>query len=151
VLVSVPWRKIYNRPELRWQKQREIDFLRKLDGVPHFPDLVAVDEESIYITDCGQQFTSEQLATLDLDNVEEQLEKILDLLEDVGIRHRDITVNNLMWKDGVLYLVDFGWSIWGTEEDSPEPVPQVMRWWMCDKDDRQQAAETLAKLREMKR
>ena len=69
------------------------------------------------------------------------------MLEGHGIRHRDITANNLIWKGGVLYLVDFGWSLWAGEKDTPEPVPQVMQWWIVDKTDREQAMETLEKFR----
>ena len=136
--------KRYNRSDLKWQRQREIDFYRKLQGIPHFPDFEAADEEGIYITHCGEAIP----ADADLDDVERQLGTILDLLEEAGIRHRDITANNLCWKDGVLYLVDFGWSIWEHEEDSPQPVPHVMRPWMCSKTDREQAEATMKSLRE---
>ncbi len=139
--------KTYHRAELKWQKQREIDFLHQLDGLPHFPQIVGVDESGIHMTHCGEKFTKESLANVDLDIVEIQLNSILLSLESWCIRHRDITVNNLTWKDGMLYLVDFGWSIWDSEDDTPVPVPQVMREWMCNKTDKQQAKETMAKLR----
>ena len=146
---EIAYRKYYNRPDMVWQKQREINFYRKLYCLKHFPDLVAVDESAIYITYCGLPLM-DQLSEVALDNVREQLDDMLTTLEKVGIRHRDITTGNLCWKNGCLYLVDFGWSIWDKEEDSPVPVPAVMRGWMCSKSDREQAAETLEKLREAK-
>ena len=141
------YRKTFNRPDLKWQKQRVIDFLKKLHGVAHFPDLIAVDEYAIYMDDCGTVNCEEVPPTSeDLVDVGIQLREIISLLEGHGIRHRDITANNLMWKNGVLWLVDFGWSCWAAEKDTPEPVPDVMRWWM-DKTDKEQAAETLEKFR----
>lgn len=135
--------KTYHRPDLVWQRQREHEFYEKLDGVPHFPDVIGVDDGVLIITHCGTTIPVD----VDLASLESQLGEILDLLEEHGIRHRDITIANLCWDEGFLSLVDFGWARWETEEDSPEPVPQVMREWMVDKSDREQADETLKKLK----
>lgn len=119
--------KTYHRGELGWQKQREIEFYHKLDGVPHFPDLIGVDDEGIYITDCGEQLTPKNISGVALNDVRQQFEDILIALKHAGIRHRDITINNVLWKDGTLYLVDFGWALWDGEDDTPDPVPDVMK------------------------
>ncbi len=135
------YRKTFNRPDLKWQRQRVIDFLKKLQGVEHFPDLIAVDEYAIYMDDCGVKLTD----SIPMSVLVSQLADVLVALGENGIRHRDITYDNLLWKDSTLHLVDFGWSLWAGEEETPEPVPQVMQWWM-DKTDKEQAMETLEKL-----
>lgn len=142
--------KTYHRGDLRWQKQREIDFLKRLEGLPHFPQLIGVDEAGVYLSDCGRQIPQSDIRDREilLGDIKGQVEVILYHLEEAGIKHRDITYNNVLWKESerTLYLIDFGWSIWSTETDTPEPVPEVMRSWMCDKTDREQAQVLIEKL-----
>jgi tRNA A-37 threonylcarbamoyl transferase component Bud32 len=134
--------KYYHRPALEWQRDREEAFYQALVGLAHFPQFVRSDHEGLWITHCGSPLL-DVVGGVEWPDVEEQMDDVLDSLESVGIRHRDITTGNLCWKDGTLYLIDFGWSIWDDEEDTPVPVPHVMRPWMVDKTDREQAAETM--------
>ena len=130
------FRKVY-RKDLLWQRDREIMFLSMLAGKPHFPRLLGFDNTSITIEHCGFQIERGGDVTL----LADQLTEILDLLEDAHIQHRDITRHNLLLKDGTVYLIDFGWSIWKWEKFSPIRLPEVM--WGMRRPDREQAADLL--------
>ena len=140
-------RKTY-RVDLLWQLPREVKFLQQLAGYNGFPRVKGWDEGAVWMTHCGRSVNAGTWTHGSMDCLEKQLEVLLFVLEREGIRHRDITVNNLLWHpEKGLHLIDFGWSVWADEKDTPTPVPHVMRPWMCDLSDREQVAETLKGLR----
>jgi len=49
-----------------------------------------------------------------------QFLEILNDLKDNGVEHRDIKPDNLMVKDGVIKLIDFGWARF---KDDPQDTP----------------------------
>ena len=141
------WRKTY-RVDLVWQLQREFEFLKHLYNYSGFPKVKSWAEGILWMTHCGRSIKNAVEGGLSVKKVEDQLAVLLFTLVREGIRHRDITAHNLLWHpERGLYLVDFGWSKWADEDDSPIPVPHVMRPWMCDHSDAEQAAETLKRLR----
>ena len=140
-------RKTY-RVDLLWQLPREVEFLQRLAGYNGFPRVKGWDEEAVWMTHCGRSINAEAWTHGGWDYLENQLAVLLFVLDREGIRHRDITANNLLWHpEKGLYLIDFGWSTWADEKDTPTPVPHVMRPWMCEHSDVEQAVETLKLLR----
>ena len=140
-------RKTY-RVDLLWQLPREVEFLQQLAGYNGFPRVKGWDEGAVWMTNCGRSIKEAVEQGLPVKQVEDQLAVLLFTLVREGIRHRDITANNLLWQpEKGLHLIDFGWSVWADEKDTPTPVPHVMRPWMCGHSDEEQAVETLKKLR----
>ena len=143
------WRKTY-RQDLTWQLPRVLKFLEHLAAYNGFPRVKGWDVlgDAVWLTNCGKSVKSAVEGGLSLVTVEKQLDVLMFVLAKEGIRHRDITANNLLWHpERGLYLIDFGWSVWVDEEDTPVPVPHVMRPWMCDHSDEEQAVETLKGLK----
>lgn len=89
---------------------------------PHFPQVYSIDVEAreIEIEDCGAP-----LMDALPDNWKDQLAEIIKDLKDAGITHRDIKLDNLMVRDGVIKLIDFGWAIKDGEKDEKE-VPSCL-------------------------
>lgn len=141
------YRKTY-RVDLVWQLQREYAFLQKLSLYHGFPRTTGWAEGVIWMSHCGRPVKEVVKGGLSVKQVEDQLAVLLFTLVREGIKHRDITADNLLWHpERGLYLVDFGWSTWVGEDDSPIPVPHVMRPWMCALTAEEQVVETLKKLR----
>lgn len=98
--------------------KNESDILVKLEG-DHFPGHAGLlIDGTLRITDCGSPLTVDNLP----ENWVEQLAEILLHLKRAKVRHRDIRPDNLMVKDGVIKLIDFGWSV---SEDSDPGNPIV--------------------------
>lgn len=83
----------------------------------HFPKVYSLDIENktIEIEDCGIPI---------LDNLPEdwkfQLAEIARCLKEAKVTHRDIKLDNLMVKDGIVKLIDFGWAILEGEKEEKE-------------------------------
>jgi predicted Ser/Thr protein kinase len=45
----------------------------------------------------------------------------VERLEAAGIEHRDLWEKNILVRDGLPCLIDFGWAIWKGESDAPLP------------------------------
>lgn len=89
----------------------------------HFP--------KIYDSRCGEPVTDIEIENCGIrlsvknlpENWKEQLVEILHDLKKYGIQHRDIRPDNLMVKDGVIKLIDFGWArLHSDPDDSPPSV-----------------------------
>jgi len=95
-----------------WMVKRESEFLTALKDSIHFPKLIETGDNYIVMSYCGRPGK----VTKDM---ETQTSEILKALEIAGIKHRDIRSGNLLSLNGILYLIDFGLSIWITETDTP--------------------------------
>ena len=138
-------------PELRWQWGREVAFLRCLGNDTHvFPRVLEVGDHSITTAWAGE--TLERATDVDVERLRHGLSLILSLLRFHKILHRDITIHNVLWDAAISapVLIDFGWSIWDWEDETPIPVPDVMKPTM-HRPDWEQAAEVLRQVEEMRR
>jgi hypothetical protein len=91
--------------------------LLSLANSPHFPKAYSLIDGVLELEDCGVSLLSDIPQ-----NWEEQLDEILEDLALAGIIHRDIRLDNLMVKDGIIKLIDFGWAkLIGSEEEREPP------------------------------
>lgn len=98
----------------------------------HFPKVYGYDSNVITMEDCGYPIMSYVP-----DDWRVQIAEIMLDLKSHGIIHRDIKLDNLMVKDGVIKLIDFGWSVYIDEKEDKEPpsclgYPNRPSWGFCD-------------------
>lgn len=89
----------------------------------HFPKIateVEETEELVVMEDCGNPIALENLPP----DWKVQLVQIILDLRKAGVEHRDITPNNLMIKDGIIKLIDFGWA--RLVDDEPDDPPSCL-------------------------
>lgn len=94
--------------------KNEARILSSLDSI-HFPKVFQQYRSTIYLEDCGELISAKNLP----DNWVDQCKDIVRILSESQIIHRDIRIDNLLVKDGVIKLIDFGWAIKVGEEDNP--------------------------------
>jgi len=90
----------------------------------HFPQVKFNHQdckmEHLEIEDCGEMVTAQKLPP----DWRKQLVEIIQDLRAHAVEHRDITPNNLMVKDGVIKLIDFGWA--RLKDDPPDRPPMCL-------------------------
>jgi len=102
---------------MRECKKLEVISLKKL-RTNHFPKLKKdVDGHTFIMNYCGIPLTREHLPR----NYRRQIKEILAELERAKIVHRDIRPLNLLVKDGIIKLIDFGWAVRSGDENDEYP------------------------------
>lgn len=86
----------------------------------HFPKVLSYKDGVIEMEDCGDMLSVDNLPQ----DWKAQLVQILLTLRAEGIEHRDIRPDNLLVKDGVIKLIDFGWA--RLKEDMPDDPPSCL-------------------------
>lgn len=95
--------------------ENERRILSNVDNI-HFPKVINSGDDEITIEDCGEQLSLENLPN----DWKSQLVQIIFELKENGIQHRDIKPDNLMVKNGIIKLIDFGWArLFKDPKDSP--------------------------------
>lgn len=109
-----------DKKQVRYKAYKLIDneerILKKLEG-KHFPKVISRDGDNIRIEHCGEPLGAHNLP----DDWKAQLVNIIEELRKNHIVHRDVRLDNLMLKDGLIKLVDFGWARMDDEEDGKHP------------------------------
>ena len=90
---------------------REVDILKTLKGLPHFPFILVADNEEmvIYMSYCGQTLAQRK----DIPNDwSVQITEISDTLKEKSIIYGDCNLNgkNVCILSDIVYLIDFGSS-----------------------------------------
>ena len=83
----------------------EYEILSSLDSI-HFPKVYQHFNQTIYLEDCGESLNESNLP----ENWKIQCQTIVTKLMAAKVIHRDIRLDNLMVKDGIIKLIDFGWA-----------------------------------------
>lgn len=94
--------------------ENEKRILKELSSC-HFPKVLEGKDDELVIEDCGELLTVDNLPQ----DWKAQLVQIVMELRAHGVTHRDVRPDNLMVKDGVIKLIDFGWAILDGESDNP--------------------------------
>ena len=93
-------------------KRYESMALQRLGGA-HFPTILEHVSDTEFIMEYAGNRLSKDTMPADY---QEQVAEILQELARSGVRHNDILPANLLIKDGIITLVDFGWA---TIDDQP--------------------------------
>ena len=99
--------------------ENEVRLLSKARS-KHFPKVLSSKDNEIQIEDCGFPITEKNLPS----DWAKQLIEILDDLKENAILHRDINPSNLLVKDGLIKLIDFGWARF--KDDEPDNPPNCL-------------------------
>lgn len=92
----------------------EVRILKLLESA-HFPKVIQFYGNTIHLEDCGEALSQTNLPN----DWQEQCLEIVSELSKHSVIHRDIRIDNLLVKDGIIKLIDFGWAIKVGEEDNP--------------------------------
>lgn len=93
--------------------KNEVKSLNLLSNSKHIPNIIRVDndEKSIYLEDCGVYVTNENIPL----NWKEQMLEIIDDMKKANIYHNDLWYENILVKDGILFVIDFSYATVGYE------------------------------------
>jgi tRNA A-37 threonylcarbamoyl transferase component Bud32 len=86
--------------------RNEVKALKKLSCFPHFPFLIASDQNSltIYMTYCGPQLSSDNLPN----NWKTQFQEISDIMNTTNVNSNDILLRNVCCLGDEIKIIDFG-------------------------------------------
>lgn len=143
------WTKAYKRPELAYQRGRDIGFLSILHPFHGFPKILHASPDTLTVSWCGHPI-KEAIKDLELpvEVVALQYRGLLMVLADLQIRHRDLTMHNLLWhpETGV-HIIDFGLAIIGNENNTVPEAYWPSRWMHCEMEDWERLAATMWELK----
>ena len=93
---------------------KEIQCLKILFGLAHFPHLLCYDSENkdIYLNYCGESLNNDNIPN----DWKNQADSILDSLEKSNIYNNDLWINNVLVHKNILYVIDFGFGSFYKEE-----------------------------------
>lgn len=93
---------------------KEIQCLKLLFGLAHFPHLLCYDSKNkdIYLNYCGESLNDDNIPN----DWKNQADNILDSLEKSNIYNNDMWINNVLVHKNILYVIDFGFGSFYKEE-----------------------------------
>jgi tRNA A-37 threonylcarbamoyl transferase component Bud32 len=128
------WSRVYDWND-RIYKQATLDLATREGHIlqdfssPYFPRVLSIQDEDQYSVISMEKIQGTGLADAS-DDICSSSDRfiafvnhglnVLDLLADGGIVHRDIRMDNLMVRDGLPVLIDFGWAV---SEQMPYFIP----------------------------
>lgn len=106
-------------PEYRWMLDREVEFMRLLEKYDIAPKVLEVGDDYIDMTYAGKHLSSYKDTKTGYESFADQFKKIAESLKREKIIHRDIHIHNLLYFQGKVRLIDFGWGLFEGEEEVP--------------------------------
>ena len=86
--------------------KREVFILKKLQKYKHFPRLVKYSDYYIITEYIGDTISKDTIP----ENIFSQINKINNIFKKENIIHADIKNSEMLIKNNILYIIDFGWS-----------------------------------------
>ena len=103
-------------------KSDEVQFLRRLNS-EHFPKVLNdISANEFTMEYCGIPLNKDNMP----ENYKDQMKEILNQLQLTGITHRDIRPANLLVRNNIIKLIDFGWS--SEKGHEMENFPKGLGW-----------------------
>lgn len=95
--------------------EREVFWLKRFQDADFVPDFVASNDRicSISMKIVGNSVSGSVIP----EDFEEQLDNINKVLKEYNCQHNDINDDNILIGDNKIYLIDFGWSTFISDED----------------------------------
>lgn len=104
-------RKTYTN-DIKRRMFKEHRALKKLEKYSHFPKIIHVHQNTIYMTYTGISILESKHIPL---NLEEQINEIIDALKTEDIFHQDLILKHVTIKGNTVYLIDFEKSMTNSE------------------------------------